>query len=146
MIVVDANIIVRAVLGRRVRLLLETYSMQGVRFFAPDVAFADAAKYLPELLAKRGVRHQELASTLAYLEEMIESLAQDLYRPFEEEARARLNRRDEDDWPVLASALALGCGVWTEDEDFFGVGVPVWTTSRIELFLRSQAPKPTDEI
>lgn len=144
MIVVDANIIVRAVLGRRVRLLLETYSMQGVRFFAPDVAFADAAKYLPELLAKRGVRHQELASTLAYLEEMIESLSQDLYRPFEEETRARLNRRDDDDWPVLASALALGCGVWTEDEDFFGVGIPVWTTSRIELFLRSQAPKPKE--
>jgi len=47
MIVLDANIIIRAVLGRQVRHLLDTYSGQGVRFFAPTVAFDDAEKYLP---------------------------------------------------------------------------------------------------
>ena len=32
MIVIDANILIRAALGRRVRQLLETYAAQGVRF------------------------------------------------------------------------------------------------------------------
>ena len=54
MIVLDANILIRAVMGRRVRQLLEAYENHGIRFYAPDVAFADAEKYLPPLLAKRG--------------------------------------------------------------------------------------------
>jgi hypothetical protein len=54
MIVLDANILIRAVLGRRVRELLATYASRGVRFFAPDVVFDDAEKYLPPLLARRG--------------------------------------------------------------------------------------------
>jgi predicted nucleic acid-binding protein len=47
MIVLDANILIRAVLGRRVRQLVEIYSAQGVRFVAPDVAFNDAPEVSP---------------------------------------------------------------------------------------------------
>ncbi len=54
MIVLDANILIRAVLGRRVRQLLETYAGHGIRFYAPDIAYADAAEYLPPLLRKEG--------------------------------------------------------------------------------------------
>ena len=43
MIVLDANILIRAVLGRRVRQLIETYGVRGARFFALEVAFDDAA-------------------------------------------------------------------------------------------------------
>jgi predicted nucleic acid-binding protein len=50
MIVLDANILIRAILGRRVRQLLETYAAQGFRFVALEVAFTDAEKYLPSLL------------------------------------------------------------------------------------------------
>jgi hypothetical protein len=57
---------------------------------------------------------------------------------FEHDARERLRVRDEDDWPVLASALALSCPIWSEDADFFGTGVAVWTTSRIKIFLAAQ--------
>ena len=54
MIVLDANILIRAVLGRRVRLLVDTYALRGFRFVTPDVAFVDAETYLPPLLEKRG--------------------------------------------------------------------------------------------
>jgi PIN domain-containing protein len=54
------DILIRAVLGRRVRQLIDTYARQGVRFFAPDVAFDDAEKYLPSLLKKRGKPHADL--------------------------------------------------------------------------------------
>ena len=43
MIVLDANILIRAVLGKRVRQLLETYTTRRIRFYAPEVAYADAA-------------------------------------------------------------------------------------------------------
>jgi predicted nucleic acid-binding protein len=52
-------------------------------------------------------------------------------------ARQRLQGRDPEDWPVLATALLIGCPIWTEDTDFFGAGVATWTTDRVELFLQS---------
>ena len=45
-LVLDANILIRAVLGRRVLALIADNAM-GVNFFAPDVAWQDARKYLP---------------------------------------------------------------------------------------------------
>jgi len=103
MLVLDANILIRAVLGRRVRELLERYAVRGVRFLAPEAAFEEASKYLPMLLEKKGIP------------------------------------RDEADWPILATALGLGCGLWTEDQDFFGTGVAVWTTNRIEILLEQES-------
>ena len=44
-IVLDANILIRAVLGQRVRQLLLEHA-PNVKLFAPDVAYADARKYL----------------------------------------------------------------------------------------------------
>lgn len=145
MIVLDANILIRAVLGHRVRQLLERYSAQGVRFFTPVVAFDDAQKYLPPLLEKRDKSASDLSATLDYLRRVIEPVDHDLYAAFENEARARLHGRDENDWPVLAAALALACAIWTEDMDFFGTGVPVWTTNRIEIFLEAQSKSDESE-
>jgi len=147
MIVLDANILIRAVLGRRVWQLIDTYAAQGVRFFAPDVVFEDAEKYLPLLLKKRDKPVADLSASLQYLRNNIEPVAPELYAVFESDARQRLRGRDENDWPVLATALALTCPIWTEDEDFFGTGVAAWTTNRIEIFLKQQATplEPRDE-
>lgn len=146
MIVLDANILIRAVLGRRVRHLLETYAPCGVRFYAPDNAFAEAGKYLPLLLRNRNLPDADVFGTLQYLKHIVEPLDQDIYGLFREEACLRLRDRDEQDWPVLAAALALSCGIWTEDRDFFGTGVAVWTSDRIEIFLKSQLnPYPPAE-
>jgi predicted nucleic acid-binding protein len=136
MIVLDANILIRAVLGRRVGHILDTYTSQGVRFFAPDIAFDEARKHLPQLLKKHGKPHADPPAVLKYLQSVIEPVDRGLYGVFEDEARQRLRGRDESDWPVLATALALACGLWTEDKDFFGTGVAVWTTDRIEIFLK----------
>jgi mono/diheme cytochrome c family protein len=54
MIVLDANILIRGVLGKRVRQLLETDTTHHNRFYAPEVAYADAAKYL-QLFRTRSV-------------------------------------------------------------------------------------------
>ena len=54
-LILDANIIIRATLGIRVSGLLEKMS-PFVRFFTPEICVADAYKYLPPLLQKRGIK------------------------------------------------------------------------------------------
>jgi predicted nucleic acid-binding protein len=138
MLILDANILIRAVLGRRVREILDEYAPRNIRFYAPDVAYADAEHYLPALLAKRGKSGADVPATLQYLRSLVEPVDSEIYQLHEEEARERLRGRDEEDWPVLAAALALGCAIWTEDTDFFGTGAAIWTTSRVEIFLKAQ--------
>lgn len=53
-LVLDANILVRAVLGQRVFKLLNQYHGT-TAFFAPDEAFEDAEKYLPQIFGARGI-------------------------------------------------------------------------------------------
>jgi hypothetical protein len=53
-LVLDANILLRAVLERRVREMLETYEGQA-RFYTPDVWFLDAQRYIPLISNQRGL-------------------------------------------------------------------------------------------
>lgn len=132
-IILDANILIRAVLGQRVRQLILGATAE-VSFFAPDVAYADARKYLPALLQKRGVSPDAAMTVLELLESIVRPMAIDLYAAHREAALQRIAARDADDWPVIACAMALNCPVWTEDADFFGSGVATWTTDRIALY------------
>jgi predicted nucleic acid-binding protein len=133
-IVLDANILIRAVLGTRVLELIQAHA-DTVKFFAPDVAYADARKYLPALLKKRGVDPIPAMLVLDALERIVHPVDMEVYGGLQQQALRRIEMRDADDWPVLACAMVLGCPVWTEDADFFGTGVATWTTDRIALFL-----------
>ena len=133
-IVLDANILIRAVLGKRVRELLVD-NAERVQFFSPDVAYVDARKYLPALLKKRGVHSESAMAVLDALESLVWPLELGVYEGFKTQALQRISTRDADDWPVLACAMAIGCPVWTEDADFFGTGVATWTSDRVELYL-----------
>lgn len=139
MLVVDANILIRAVLGVRVRTLVARYGAV-VDLLAPDTAWAEAREHLPATLTKRGVPVEAALSLLNSLEAIIQPVEFETYGSFELAARTRLAGRDPDDWPVLATALAFGSPIWTEDNDFFGTGVATWTTDRVELFLGAAGP------
>ena len=132
-IVLDANILIRAVLGRQVRELIFE-NAETVKFFAPDVAYADARKYLPALLKKRGVEANAALLVLGHIASIVQSIDAELYEGMRQQALQRIAVRDADDWPVLACAMTLGCPVWTEDADFFGSGVATWTSDRIALY------------
>ncbi len=134
-LVIDANILVRAVLGKRVREVLETYS-HAATFFVPNAAYAEAEEHLPKLVVKRGGDPEKALAFLRALAGLVELIGAEVYGEFEAMARERLGQRDPDDWPILAAALAIGCPIWTEDTDFFGCGVATWTSSRVEMFLR----------
>lgn len=138
-LVVDANILIRAVLGPRARNIILEHADR-TAFFAPEVAYDDARKYLPTLAAKRGAAPEAATRTLEVLdafEGVVLAVAQETYEVARLDAEARLEGRDLDDWPILATAMVLDCPIWTEDQDFFGTGVPTWTTDRVELYLNN---------
>jgi len=138
MLVLDANILIRAVLGSPVLFLLRKYAGQ-VEFVAPDSAFQEAREHLPGILERRGVPVGPAMASLDALGDLIQTVEFETYAALEALARQRIASRDEDDWPILAAALTLGCPVWTEDTDFFGCGVATWTTDRVELYLNADS-------
>ena len=134
-LVVDANILLRAVLGVRVRKLFQEYG-DSVDFFAPDVCFHDARRLVNELAEERGFDPAPALQLMEELAQVVESIDRPAYADYEIAARSRIAVRDPDDWPIVAAALLLYCPVWTEDQDFFGSGVATWTTQTVELYLR----------
>lgn len=65
-----------------------------------------------------------------------------MYSDHVEQASYRIPR-DPSDVPTVALALALGggecrCGIWTNDGDFLGCGVPVWTTETLLAHLQDE--------
>jgi predicted nucleic acid-binding protein len=138
MLVLDANILIRAVFGSRVLSLLRKYADR-MEFLAPDTAFQEAREHLHRILERRNVQLAPAFAMLELVATLVQTIEIEAYSRFESVARERIGRRDEDDWPILASALALDCPIWTEDTDFFGCGVATWTTDRVELFLAQGA-------
>jgi len=137
-LVLDANILIRAVLGKKVNSLILQYNNQ-VAFYTPDLCFQDAEKYLPIILEKRHNIDVHLAmDVLTQISQIVYPLDKDLYSQFEVEARKRIASKDEDDWPVIAAALFFNCPIWTEDKDFFGTGIATWETYTVEIYLSEQ--------
>jgi predicted nucleic acid-binding protein len=134
-LIIDANILVRAVLGERVRAVIEAHAEE-VSFFLPEIAYAEAEEHLAALVVKRGGDPEKALSLLRSLRSLVVLIGSEVYGELQTEARERLGARDPEDWPILASALALGCPIWTEDTDFFGCGVATWTSDRVLMFLR----------
>jgi predicted nucleic acid-binding protein len=144
-IVLDANIMIRAVMGQKVRAIIQRYAAE-VRMVAPEAVFLEVEEHLPRLCAERGLDLEKMMA----LHERISALVQELPAPFyakqEEEARARIEKLDPDDWPALACALTLACPIWTEDRHFFGAGVPTWTTDRVDRYLSNSEKPQLEEV
>jgi len=45
--------------------------------------------------------------------------------------------RDPNDWQVVALAMHFNCPIWTEDKDFFGIGIATWNSQNVEIYLGS---------
>ena len=135
-LVIDANILIRAVLGSRVRQLMADACEQ-VAFYVAEANYDEAERYLTQLAPARGMSDSVWREALVTLMATVQLVGQEELAVMEAEARARIARRDERDWPAVAAAMLLNCPVWTEDSDFFGAGVPTWTTETLGLYLGS---------
>ena len=136
-LVLDANILIRAVLDKHASKLIKAYG-ESVNFFSVEEAFEDAGKYIPNIIKKFGGNENTVIASLEklnLLRSFIQIVSEENLFAYEQEARKRLKGKDEDDWPYLALAILLDCPIWTEDTDFFGSGIAVWTSDKVEIFL-----------
>ncbi len=88
-LVLNANILLRAVLGQRVRELLEAFE-DTVTFYSPDVCFDDARKYIPDVSSRRRIDPLPGLAVLEEVSNIVESVDQSLYEDFETVALARV--------------------------------------------------------
>lgn len=135
-LVLDANILIRAVLGKTVGLLIAEHADK-LALFTPEICIDDAREHLPGILKRRAIPVEPALIALDSFTGLVHLVGQEWIEDLEMQARARLAGRDDEDWPVLAAAMALGCPIWTEDADFFGVGVATWTTATIKYYFES---------
>jgi predicted nucleic acid-binding protein len=99
-----------------VRQIIEKYEDEA-RFYTPDVCFEDARRYIPAISNERRFDVDLGLSALEQIGRIVEQVDRSLYEEYQNEARGRIDRRDPDDWPVVATALLLDLPIWT----FFGV-------------------------
>jgi predicted nucleic acid-binding protein len=141
-LVVDTSVLVGELLRAVGRTRLGDERLE---LFLPEQMWGETQVELPRRISafvrRRGLEPKlgdELtAACLTAVETNVVILDEGIYAALEEEARER-SLRDPKDWPVVASALALSAGIWTNDSDFLGTGVATWTTDSLQRWLQRQ--------
>jgi len=133
-IVLDTNILIRAILGERVPNLLEKYHFY-CNFITPALCYQELSNHLPQILQKRNLSLETFSDAIEKLTKIVIPIAKEIYSEYEDDAKERIGERDLNDWPILALTLSLNSPIWTEDQDFFGVGIATWNTRNIEIYL-----------
>jgi predicted nucleic acid-binding protein len=77
-LVVDANILVRAVLGKRARQVIETYA-ESVSFFIPEAAYVEAEEHVRALVIQRGGDPKKALTLLHALGSLMDRIGSDVY-------------------------------------------------------------------
>ena len=138
-LVVDANILVAELLRVRGKELL---AHDKIRLFMAQKAWEETQHELKKrikIISKQAQLSDETASLLlieatTLAEKQIYIIDQEYYISFAELAKSRIPN-DPEDWHTIALALALNADIWTQDKDFFGCGIPTWTTTTLKIKL-----------
>jgi predicted nucleic acid-binding protein len=145
-LVVDTSVLIGELLRARGRQRLHDERLD---LFLPQQMWAETRLHVPRRVAAfaharglaSGLADELTRQCLVTVVRNTVIVASAVYSALEDEARAR-SQRDPDDWPVVACALALSAGVWTNDNDFLGTGVATWTTETLQLWLdRADPPR-----
>ena len=139
LLVVDASVLVGDLLRVKGRQRLSDHRLD---LFLPEHTLAEVHVELPRRIGafatsvglSTAERDALVVVCLDAVDNNLAIVVADVYSPFEDEALAR-SQRDPSDWPAVACALALDAGVWTNDNDFLGTGVPTWTTQTLQTWL-----------
>lgn len=139
-LVVDTSMLVGELLRASGRIRLGDERLE---LFLPEQMWGEAHVELPRRITafvrRRGLEPRLgddlTAACLAAVEANIVILDEGIYAALEAEARER-SLRDPRDWPVVASALALGAAIGTNDNDFLGTGIATWTTDTLQRWLQ----------
>jgi predicted nucleic acid-binding protein len=125
---VDANILVRCVVGKAM-FNVDDLLAKGAVLATTDAQAREAKRVLHHIFEISEHDAEEQINATVSAMELYEAPT---YRAQEASAKARIHYKNTKDWPILAAAIEHGGAIWTDDRDFFGTGVPTWTTRNIK--------------
>ena len=128
-LIVDANILVRCVLGQARRHVAALTGRHVVLAITERQVEESLGIIVGKFKAPRAWAEEQLAIAL----EPFEIIATDDYADQRDDARRRLRAGAGDDWHCLAASMTLSAPIWSEDIDFFGTGAPVWSTRNLKF-------------
>jgi predicted nucleic acid-binding protein len=148
-LVVDANIALGVILSGRTggtRRLVRRLAAMGVALLAPQELIREVETHFATALARSLERRnisgaeydhaqQDAADLWSELQIMLRFIPSREYQFFESTARRRLPA-DPNDWPYVALALRLDCGILTKNLAHFAEsGIPIWSMETAALLL-----------
>jgi predicted nucleic acid-binding protein len=128
----DANVLLSAVIGGRASLVFKHPQIDEI--FTAEHTFAEVQEYTLVLARKKRLPPDILLLAAAALPVTVISRAQ--YAKSIPEATKRIGPRDPDDIELLALALHLNIPIWSNDNDFEGMRIELFTTERMLRHLR----------
>jgi predicted nucleic acid-binding protein len=128
----DANVLLSALIGGRAKLVLNHAQIGEI--FTTENTFAEVEEYSLVLAKKKRLPSDIVLLSLAALPVTIIGRSQ--YAKRMSEAARRIEARDPDDVDLLALALHLKIPAWSNDRDFEGLNVDLFTTERLLRHLR----------
>lgn len=112
-IVVDANIILSALLGGSPRFILFDPQFE---FVTTEFTLNEVRRYLPRVAEKSGVLLAELEETISFLPLLV--VSKEHYQSMASKARRALQDIDPHDTDILALYYIEETYLWSEDKDF----------------------------
>ena len=109
---------------------VQALRLRGIRLATTD---RNAFELRRNLIGTLGLSEEEADMEVERVLAPFELILSDDYHYLRVSAQGRLREGGKPDWPALAAAMALDGQIWSEDVDFFGVGVPVWSTGNVRF-------------
>jgi len=134
MLLIDTNILARCSQGRAM-IRLHALHARGVNLATTDRNVDELERKLVEVF---GWSEKDARSEVDRVLDAVEVVPARDYEHGRRAADQRLRQGGKSDWPALAAALTLDAAIWSDDVDFFGVGVPVWSTANVR-FVEAEA-------
>ena len=121
---VDANPILSAIIGGKARTVL--LNADYISFYTTVFNFKEVEKYIPILALNRNLPVDDLYMALSTLPIHVCDI--ESYKDTLKNAKSMMRERDPDDVHLLGLALKLACPIWSNDKDFEGLDIKVYTT------------------
>ncbi|MCK4781362.1 hypothetical protein KAS79_00335 [Candidatus Parcubacteria bacterium] len=112
-IVIDANIIISALLGGKPRFILFDTKFE---FITSDFTLREVEKYIPLISRKSGVLEEEIKRGMFFLP--LKVVSHDYYKDYIKQAEELIKEIDKDDIDILALYLKEKTFLWSQDKDF----------------------------
>jgi len=133
-LVIDSSSIISAVI--RDSSSRNIIFLSGIKFYAVQEAEDEVAKYKNEILNKAGISEEEYNRIIKDLFKKFKIINKEVIQTRLKEAEGIIGKIDIADVPFIAAALALKCGIWSDDKHFQKQDkIRIWKTKDLAKLL-----------